>query len=140
MKSKSMIACAAAVIAAGLFSSAQSQPYPAKAVRAISPFPPGGVTDKVLRPLALELGKRFEQPVVVDSRPGADNIIGADACAKSNPDGHTFCVMPIDALVLNPFLFKSFQVASLRATLCAAAHNPRYSEAGRFTLTISHSV
>ena len=57
------------------------------------------------------LGGRVQ---LMDSRPGADNIIGADACAKSNPDGYTFCMMPIDALVLNPFLFKSFQVASLR--------------------------
>jgi len=60
----------------------------------------------VLRPLAAELGKGFEQPVVIESRPGADTIIGADACAKSRGDGYTFCMLPIDALVLNPFLFK----------------------------------
>ena len=106
MQFKSKFLAVAALLAAAFVSVAQSQQYPVKPIRAISPFPPGGVTDKVLRPLTLELGKRFEQPVVLEVRPGADTIIGAEACAKSPGDGYTFCMLPIDALVLNPFLFK----------------------------------
>ena len=57
--------------------------------------------------------KRFEQPVVVDLRPGADTIIGDAACAKSAPDGYTFCMLPLDSLVLNPILFKKLRVKAL---------------------------
>ncbi len=82
-----------------------SQSYPNRPVRAIIPFGPGGAGDIALRGLALELAKQLGQPVPVENRPGASTAIGAEACAKATPDGYTICLLPIDAINLNPFLF-----------------------------------
>ena len=76
--------CAAAV---GLH--AQAQAYPAKPVRLIVPFPPGGPTDTHSRWAAHQLNTAFGQPVVVENRAGAGGIIGTEAVAKAAPDGHT---------------------------------------------------
>ena len=84
---------------------AWAQPYPNRAVRAIIPFAPGGAGDIALRGLAPELAKHLGQPVPVENRPGANTAIGADACAKAAPDGHTICLLPIDSISLNPFLY-----------------------------------
>ena len=90
------------LLAAG---NAGAQSYPSRAVRAIIPFAPGGAGDIALRGLATELSGLLGQPVPVENRPGANTAIGADACAKAAPDGHTLCLLPIDAISLNPFLF-----------------------------------
>lgn len=52
------------------------------------PFPPGGATDVVARALGERLQARLEQAVVIDNKPGASTLIGADAAAKAPPDGH----------------------------------------------------
>ena len=84
---------------------ALAQSYPTRPVRAIIPFGPGGAGDIALRGLAVELTKHLGQQVPVENRPGANTAIGADACAKAAPDGYTICLLPIDAINLNPFLF-----------------------------------
>ncbi len=71
---------------------AQSQTYPAKPVRLIVPFTPGGGTDIVARIVAQKLTDRFGQQVFVDNRPGAAGTVGADLTVKSAPDGHTMLV------------------------------------------------
>lgn len=63
--------------------------YPARAVRLIIPFPPGGSNDVVGRVLAIQLGERLGKPVVVDNRSGAGGVIGSELAARSEPDGHT---------------------------------------------------
>jgi tripartite-type tricarboxylate transporter receptor subunit TctC len=68
---------------------AQNQPWPSKAIRVIVPTPPGGAYDRTMRPLAQELASVLKQPVVVDNKPGAGNIIGAQAGATAAPDGYT---------------------------------------------------
>lgn len=69
--------------------SAQAQSYPTQPVRMVVGFPPGGTTDVIGRILAQKLTTRLGRPVVVENRAGASGIIGADAVAKSAPDGHT---------------------------------------------------
>ena len=76
-----------------------AQTWPAKPLRLVVPFPPGGTTDGVTRLIALELGKALRQAVIVENKPGAGTVIGVDAVAKSAPDGYSlvtvansFCV------------------------------------------------
>ena len=70
-------------------STAIAQPFPAKAVRWIVPFPPGGATDIIARIVAQKMTESWGQPVVVENRAGAAGAIGSDAVAKSAPDGYT---------------------------------------------------
>src|SRR2546427_46595 len=61
--------------------------YPSKLVKIIVPFPPGGATDIMTRNIAQKLNEAWKQPVVVENRPGANGMVGADAVAKSQGDG-----------------------------------------------------
>jgi len=78
-------ACAALAFAASAF----AQAYPAKPVRLIVPFPPGGLVDTLARVVAEAMGADLGQPVVVENRAGAAGKIGAQAAAQSAPDGYT---------------------------------------------------
>lgn len=71
-------------------SPAHAQQWPARAVRLVVPFPTGGGTDAFARPLAAKLSAQLGHQVVIDNRGGAGGTIGADAVAKSAPDGYTF--------------------------------------------------
>lgn len=81
-----------------------SQSWPAKPVRIIVPYPPGGFTDVTARLVAQKLQERLGQSVVIDNKPGANGIIGVDALAKSAPDGHSFAVV-IAAYAANTTLY-----------------------------------
>src|SRR5262245_2301713 len=72
-----------------LVGNSNAQSWPAKPLKLIVPFPPGGGTDLASRSVAARLGDALGQPVVVENRPGAGGTIGADAVAKSPPDGYT---------------------------------------------------
>jgi tripartite-type tricarboxylate transporter receptor subunit TctC len=84
------------IIAAGLSATPTllgAQNYPARPIRIIVPFPPGGSMDAVVRLLGQEMTKSLGQPVVVENRPGAGTVVGVNAAAKSAPDGYTLvCV------------------------------------------------
>lgn len=80
------------------------QPWPAKPVRIISPFAPGGGNDTLSRIIAASLTPRLGQQVVVENRPGANTIVGTEALIKSPPDGYTFILLP-NAITINPHLY-----------------------------------
>jgi tripartite-type tricarboxylate transporter receptor subunit TctC len=86
---------------------ALAQSWPAKPLRIIVAYPPGGVSDVVARALADKLSPALGQPVVIENKAGASGSIGMDAVAKSAPDGHTLGFSAISPLVLNPHLGKS---------------------------------
>src|SRR5918992_910406 len=82
-----------------------AQPYPAKAVRVIVPYPPGGGNDTLGRLFAAKLGERTGQPFLVENRPGAGTMIGTEAAAKSTPDGYTILLSSIATHALSPNLY-----------------------------------
>jgi tripartite-type tricarboxylate transporter receptor subunit TctC len=84
---------------------AQAQTWPAKAVRIVVPFPPGGTTDIVARSLGVELQRMWQHPVVIENRPGAGGNIGADLVAKSAPDGYTLLMGTVGTHAINAALF-----------------------------------
>ncbi len=73
---------------------AAAQDYPTHPIRIVVGFPPGGGVDLVARLIGQEMGKRLGQPVIVENKPGAAGMIGANAVARSDPDGYTLLVTP----------------------------------------------
>ena len=84
---------------------AGAQTYPTKTVRLIIPFPPGGSNDIVGRFIATKLTERIGKQVVADNRGGAGGVIGTEAAAKSEPDGHTILIVS-SAYPINSSLYK----------------------------------
>lgn len=84
-----LAALAAALLAAVATTAPGAQEFPARPVRVIVPFSPGGAVDGPMRVIAQELGKRWGQQVVVENRPGAGATIGSEIVAKAAPDGYT---------------------------------------------------
>jgi tripartite-type tricarboxylate transporter receptor subunit TctC len=86
---------------------ASAQEWPAKTVRIIVPFPPGGSADLLPRAVSEKLAERWGQPVIVENRPGAAGNIGADVVYRAEPDGYTLLSAPPPPLVINRFLYRS---------------------------------
>ena len=82
--------------------------YPNRVIKFISPFPPGGLTDLLARVLAEKLQAAFRQPVVVENRPGLGTLIGAEAIAKSPPDGYTLGIASSSTYGISPLLYPKF--------------------------------
>jgi len=85
------LACAVAVLA-GAGSTANAQTWPNKTITIIVPFPAGGTTDLITRPIAQKLSEAFKQPVIIDNRGGAGGTLGATLAARAAPDGYTLLV------------------------------------------------
>ena len=98
---RSLAACAG--LALGCCAGAWAQSYPAKTVRIINPFSPGGSLDLVARLLAKHMSAELGQSVLVDNRPGAGGTIGVETVAKAPPDGYTLLIVQ-SSITINPTL------------------------------------
>lgn len=88
--------------------------YPARPVRMIVPFVPGGVPDAIARTLGQRLGEDLGQPFIVDNRPGAGGLVGAEALVKSPADGYVICVCDSGQWAVQPALQKSIPYNAAR--------------------------
>src|SRR5438105_11301552 len=97
---------ALAALFCGLCSTASAQTYPAKPIRMIVPYAPGGTADILARAVAQKLTQAWGQQIIVDSRPGASGMIGADAAAKAPPDGYTLLMAYTSEIAIMPGMMK----------------------------------
>src|SRR5437899_10511935 len=102
-----LMAAGLAVVAATVALPALAQSYPSKAIRLVSPFPPGGSVDVVGRLLAAKLSETMGHQIVVDNRSGASGLIGTEVVMNSPPDGYP--------LLLNTIPFATTQFLMPRA-------------------------
>ncbi|MBL8382391.1 MAG: tripartite tricarboxylate transporter substrate binding protein [Burkholderiales bacterium] len=107
---------ALAVVATLLAAVAGAQPaaWPAKTVRLVVTFPPGGSSDAAARIVAPRLAERLGQPVVVENLPGAGGGVGLAAVAKAAPDGHTIVLASAGGLTANPSLYRNLAYDPVR--------------------------
>jgi tripartite-type tricarboxylate transporter receptor subunit TctC len=94
-------ACLSLVGSAAL---AQPAAYPSKPIKWIVPFPPAGAMDNIARTLGEQMARKLGQPFVIENRPGAGGNIGADALARSQPDGYTMMIVA-NGMAVNKFLY-----------------------------------
>jgi tripartite-type tricarboxylate transporter receptor subunit TctC len=117
---------AAALLAALIASTVHAQQYPARSIRFISPFPPGGGNDTLSRIIGDKLGEQIGQRIIVDNRPGANTIVGTEALAKSAPDGYTVALLP-NTFATNPSFYPKLPYDTLKdfAAVGQVAQSPQ---------------
>ena len=131
MRHEAALIAAIAAACAPHFAAAQSTApgagqYPAKAIRIVTPYAPGGTADILARVVAQKLAEAWGQQVVIDNRPGASGMIGADIAAKSAPDGYTLLMAYTAEIAITQSLFKSMTYDAVRdlAPVTLAAVTP----------------
>ena len=126
-----------AVIAAGIMMALAAQtpfaqvakavPWPAKPVRMVVPYPPGGPLDTMARLLAEKVRGSLGQPVIVENKPGAGGNLGADLVAKATPDGYTLVMGAVATHAINPWLYANIPYDPIKdfapVTLVASVPN-----------------
>jgi tripartite-type tricarboxylate transporter receptor subunit TctC len=103
----------AMMLIAGAGYAAAQPAYPSKPIRLIVPFPPGGSTTVVARVLSQRLQEAWGQPVVVENRPGANGVIGAEELMRSPPDGHTIMLV-VNTFAINAVVMKNLPYDTVR--------------------------
>jgi len=93
---------------------AWAQTYPAKPIRMVVGFPPGGGNDIIARMIGAKMQETWGQPVLIDNKPGANSIIAAEYVAKSAPDGYTLLVNATGGMSVNPVLYAKLPYDSLK--------------------------
>lgn len=113
---KKILSVAIAICCAGL-STAHADAFPSKTVRIVVPFAAGGTSDVLARTLGQKLSEAWKQPVVVENKPGADGNLGADAVAKSRPDGYTVLLVDTSTLTISPLVMAKMSYDPLKDLL-----------------------
>lgn len=98
----------------GILPEVFAQVFPARPLKLIVPFPPGGSTDVIARMIAQRLGEALKATVVVDNKPGVGSVLGTDAVAKAPPDGYTLVVSANPAIAPGPLMRSSMPYDPLR--------------------------
>ncbi len=88
--------------------------WPDRPLRLVVPYPPGGLTDTLARSIAEPLAKALGQPVIVDNKPGAGTLVGAQAVARSSPDGYTLLMATSTTLAISPALYRNNMIDPVR--------------------------
>ena len=116
MMAKSLLAVATATVFALPWACApvHAQSYPARAIRIVVPFPPGGTSDILARSIGQKLAEEWGQPVLTDNRPGAAGNIASEHVAKSKPDGYTLYINTVGTHAINPAIYAKLAFDPLR--------------------------
>ena len=107
MRTRFLAALAGIALFGCALPSAHSQSWPSRGLKIVVPFAPGGSTDIFARLVGDRLATALGQPVVIDNRPGAGGNIGAEAVAKSPPDGYTLLMATTGVMAINGAMYKS---------------------------------
>ena len=105
---------ALAIGIAALAGAVHAQTYPAKAIRVVVPFAPGGTSDIIGRTLGQKLSEAWKQPVIMDNRAGVAGSLGASIAAKSPPDGYTLLVGNVGPIAVNNQIYKAVEYDSIK--------------------------
>ena len=90
------------------------QDWPSRPVRIVVPYPPGALTDLLARAIGDRLGTAMKQPFVIENKPGAGTLLGAEVVAKSAPDGYTLLMATSTTLGISPALYRSSPIDPIR--------------------------
>ena len=93
---------------------AGAQSFPAKPVRFVIPYPPGGASDVTARIIGAKMAEAWGQQVIIDNRPGANGIIALEYVAKSPPDGYTILMANVGPNAINPVVYKELPYDAVR--------------------------
>jgi tripartite-type tricarboxylate transporter receptor subunit TctC len=117
-----VLAASTAMLATAAVTQVSSaQPYPARPIRLLVSFPPGGAADIVARLLAQPLSARLGQPVVVENRPGSNGNLAGELVARAAPDGYTLLLGPSALFGINPHLYARMSIDPLKDLLPVAS-------------------
>jgi tripartite-type tricarboxylate transporter receptor subunit TctC len=120
------VLCAAAAIVALAPATVHAQAFPAKALRIVVPYTPGGTSDILARVIGQKLTDAWGQPVVIENKPGANGNVGADLVAKAPADGHTLLLTDIGALCISASAYPAlpFDPAKAFAPVVLISYSP----------------
>jgi tripartite-type tricarboxylate transporter receptor subunit TctC len=122
MGGRRVLLVAAAAVCVGLVPiGAVAQPYPARPIKLIVPFPAGGPPDTIARLVADRMSSRLGQTVVIDNRPGGGATVGTRAAANAEPDGYTLLFASTTSLSIGPALFRNLDYDPVRSFAPVAA-------------------
>jgi tripartite-type tricarboxylate transporter receptor subunit TctC len=101
------LALAAVVLASPAAAQERPEAFPSRAIKIVVPFPAGGPSDVLARMIGQKMNEDWGQPVVIENRPGANTVIGAQIVAKAPPDGYTLLMAIDSTLVMNQYLYRT---------------------------------